>query len=157
MDVKVIKEIVRCKICGQKNEFYYLSDFSYGERLALYSSGEKYAYINLLSDSAYKEVCELIEEYLAGNKVVISDMEFGNIFDYVFGDICDCIDGDNIDLDLDKKKCSKCHKDEFEEVLLEPEEIVTIDIPQIQHSHWDKLAKEDKKKSVEKIIAQYSL
>ena len=53
MKIKVRKEVVNCSICHKHNEFLYLSDFSYGEKLVLYDNGHKYAYINLLEDKVY--------------------------------------------------------------------------------------------------------
>ena len=38
MKIKVRRETARCTNCGKINEFYYLSDFSYGERLVLFLS-----------------------------------------------------------------------------------------------------------------------
>ena len=46
MKIKVRREAVKCTNCGKINEFYYLSDFSYGERLVLFHNGMSYAYIN---------------------------------------------------------------------------------------------------------------
>lgn len=41
MKIKVRREVVKCTNCKRKNEFFYLSDFSYGERLVLYDNGMK--------------------------------------------------------------------------------------------------------------------
>ena len=55
MKIKVRREAARCTNCGKINEFYYLSDFSYGERLVLFHNGMSYAYINLLKDDVYND------------------------------------------------------------------------------------------------------
>ena len=39
MKIKVRREAAKCTNCGKINEFYYLSDFSYGERVVLFHNG----------------------------------------------------------------------------------------------------------------------
>mgnify|MGYP000472613563 CR=1 FL=1 len=55
MKIKVRRETARCTNCGKINEFYYLSDFLYGERLVIFHNGMSYAYINLLEDDVYND------------------------------------------------------------------------------------------------------
>ena len=50
---------------GKHNAFFYLSDFSYAERLALYDNGSRYAYINLLDDETYDEFLKMFSSILA--------------------------------------------------------------------------------------------
>ena len=61
MKIKVRREAARCTNCGKINEFYYLSDFSYGERLVLFHNGMSYAYINLLKDDVYNDFIDKVK------------------------------------------------------------------------------------------------
>ena len=62
MKIKVRRETARCTNCGKINEFYYLSDFLYGERLVIFHNGMSYAYINLLEDDVYNDFIKKVDE-----------------------------------------------------------------------------------------------
>ena len=64
MKIKVRREAAKCTNCGKINEFYYLSDFSYGERLVLFHNGMSYAYINLLKDDVYNDFIDKVKSIL---------------------------------------------------------------------------------------------
>lgn len=64
MKIKVRRETARCTNCGKINEFYYLSDFLYGERLVIFHNGMSYAYINLLEDDVYNDFIDKVKTIL---------------------------------------------------------------------------------------------
>ena len=58
--LKVKKKREMQKMWKKIKNFYYLSDFSYGEKLILIKDGKDYAYVNLLEDKTFEELEEII-------------------------------------------------------------------------------------------------
>lgn len=147
MNVTVRKEVVYCKKCKNKVEFLYISDFSYGERLALYNDGKKYAYINLLKDEVYNQVVEEIETILQKYKKDITKEKEQEIVNMTFKIACDNINGGGVDF-IGNRKCEYCESEEVEDLLVEPEQIVNVDIPEITHNNWKTLSEEERKQAI---------
>lgn len=91
MKIKVRREAARCTNCGKINEFYYLSDFSYGERLVLFHNGMSYAYINLLKDDVYNDFIDKVKSILNLHQKEFSEEKLQNIIKHIFGMTCDRI------------------------------------------------------------------
>lgn len=139
MNIKVRTEVVRCLKCKHKNEFMYISDFSYGERLVLYNNGTKYAYINLLEDNVYNDFFETIKNiYIKQNKLLLED-ELISIVNKIFNVTCDKIEGSTVDF-FGARRCDNCGSDVFENILIEPETIIITEVPQITHKEWNTLS-----------------
>lgn len=136
MEIKVRREVVKCINCKRENEFFYLSDFSYGERLVLFDNGMKYAYINLLEDSIYSDFIDKVKVILNSLQKEISDSELQNIINHVFGVACDKIQGSDVDFVMSHKKCTYCATEGFEDLMVEPEKILYIDVPNVTHESW---------------------
>lgn len=143
MIIRVRKEVVRCAECKHKNDFIYISDFSYGERLVLYNKGTKYAYINLIEDKVYNDFIDTVKYVYKKSNTLLSDEEIQVIVNKIFKITCDKINGKEINFD-EKRKCDKCGNDKFEGMLVEPEAIIEVDIPQITHVKWNKLPNDKK-------------
>ena len=143
MIIRVRKELVRCTECKHKNDFMYISDFSYGESLVLYNKGTKFAYINLLKDKVYSDFIDIVKYVYKESNKLLSAEEIQIIVNKIFKIACDKIDGIMVDFD-GKRRCDKCGNDEFEDMLVEPEVITEIDILEITHREWNKLS-DDKK------------
>mgnify|MGYP007084813387 CR=1 FL=1 len=154
MNVTVRKEVVRCKKCGNKVVFLYISDFSYGERLALYNNGKKYAYISLLKDKTYNQFVRQIETILQKYKKNILKDRKQDIVDKTFNIACDDIEESNVEF-KGKRKCENCGSEEFEDLLVEPEQIVNVDIPQITHKNWDLLSEDEREHTLIKMLENY--
>lgn len=150
MNIKVRREVVRCASCKKENEFFYLSDYAYGERLVLLDNGIKYAYINLLENEIYDDFINKIKIVLKLHQKEVIDKELNKIIDKIFGMACDEVQGCNIDFGNVHKKCIYCAKEEFEELLIEPEKIVYIDIPSVTHKKWENMDEETKIQLIEK-------
>ena len=114
----------------------YLSDFSYGERLVLFDNGMKYAYINLLEDRTYNDFIDKVKTSLSSHKKEILDNELQNIINHMFGIACDKIQGSDVDFVNNHKKCIYCATEEFEDLMVEPEKILYIDVPNVTHELW---------------------
>lgn len=153
MNVTVRKEVVSCKKCEQKVEFLYLSDFAYGERILLYDNGKKYAYINLLKDETYSHITEEIDNILKEKESVILARS-QDMVNTIFTITCDTIDGSKVDFS-DKRKCENCGCEEFGDLLVEPEEIIDINIPEITHFCWNKLSVEERKQKIISAVNDY--
>lgn len=86
--------------CKKENHFFYLSDFAYGERLVLYDTGKKYAYIKLNEDDVYNEFSNLVNAvFEERNKAVPK-----NLINDIFGIACDEIMSSEIDFRISKRK-----------------------------------------------------
>ncbi|WP_406544212.1 hypothetical protein [Pseudobutyrivibrio sp.] len=146
------REIVKCAICETRNEFLYLNDCTYGERLALFNGGKKYAYINMLEDEAYTEFVDLTKNVIESEKLVNTDLY--NIVDSIFNRACDEIDGTQVIFN-GKRKCDLCGEHSFEKVLAEPESIIEVDLPEITHEKWMKYSNEEKEAKIRELIKKY--
>lgn len=151
MDITVRQEVVRCVNCMQKNEFLYMSDFIYGARLVLYDEGRRYAYINLLEDEVYNDFVNEVKYVLEMHDIVLSNMKQDNIINIIFPIACDDIEGSHIDLRMNKK-CKNCGAEDFEDLLAEPERIVSIEIPVVTHEHWNLQSKDEKVQSIKEML-----
>lgn len=147
MNVTVRKEVVSCKKCKHKVEFLYISDFSYGERLVLYNNGKKYAYINLLKDEAYNQINEGVETILQEYKKSMTKEKEQEIVNMTFKIACDNINGSEVDF-IGNRKCDYCESEEVEDLLVEPEQIVNVDIPEITHNNWNMLCEAERKQAI---------
>ena len=152
MKIKVRREVVKSTKCKRKNEFFYLSDFSYGERLVLYDNGMKYAYINLLQDGIYREFIDKVKAFLDSSKKKISDGELQNIINHVFVVACDKIQGSDVDFEMSHKKCIYCATDNFEDLMAEPEKLLYIDVPNVTHEAWKDMCEEKRIQLIEKML-----
>ena len=142
MHIKVRREVVRCARCKKENEFFYLSDFSYGKRLVLFYNGKKYAYINLIEDSIYNDFIDKVKAILNTHHKQISDNELQDIVNHVFGVTCDKIQGSDVDFVKNHKKCIYCSTEDFEDLMVEPEKIIYIDVPGVTHEVWKNMCEE---------------
>lgn len=148
MQIKVRIEVVKCMNCKMDNYFFYLSDFSYGERLALFNNCTKYVYINLLHDNVYNDFIDKVKEILDFYKIEVSGSFFQNIIDNIFGVACDKIDGSDIDFVANHKKCIHCSSDSFEDLIIEQRDSVYTDLPNVTHNIWLSLNDNEKKERI---------
>ena len=154
MNIKVRREVVRCTNCKKENEFFYLSDFSYGERLVLFDGGRQYAYINLLQDGVYSDFIDKVKAILNFHQKKITDNELQNIINHVFGITCDKIQGSDVDFIMSNKKCMYCATGEFEDLMVEPEKIIYIDVPHVTHEAWKDVCEEKRILLIENSLMQ---
>lgn len=144
MNIKVRREVLKCVNCKRKNEFLYLSDFSYGERLVLFDNGMRYAYINLLEDSVYSDFIDKVKAILSSHKKEVLDSDLQNIINHMFEITCDKIQGSCIDFAKSYKKCIYCASEDFEDLMIEPEKIICVDVPNVTHEAWKDMCEEKK-------------
>ena len=157
MYIRVRREVVRCSNCKQKNEFLYLSDFSYGERLVLFNSGMNYAYINLIGDNIYSDFIDKVKAILDSYQKEVLDSELQNIINHVFVITCDKIQGSEVDFSNSHKKCIYCATEDFEDFMVEPEKITYEDIPEVTHVAWKDMCEEKKNQLIEKSLKENNI
>lgn len=150
--IKVRREVVKCTNCKRNNELFYLSDFSYGERLLLFDNGIKYAYINLLEDSIYSDFVDKVKSILNFYQKEVSGSELQNIIDHVFEISCDKIQGSDVDFVMSHKKCTYCFKEDFEDLMVEPEKVLYIELPSATHEAWKNMCEEKRIQLIEKSL-----
>lgn len=146
--VRVRKETVRCLECGNINNLYYLSDFSYGEKLIVYDEGTKYAFINFFEDDIYDEFTKLVHEIVAENGKSIDDVAINDLFEMTCDRIEECV----VSLKHNKRKCHFCDSYVFESRLLEPEALVNIDVPMVTHETWKQFSDIQKREMIEEFL-----
>lgn len=154
MKISVRKEIVRCSICKEQNEFLYLPDMSYGEKMASYDNGSKYAYINLLEDNIYDDFIKLLTSILEEMNQSTDKMDIRKLIDKVFPIACDKIDGMAVDF-ISRKKCFNCGSTRFEGRLVKPETVELIDLPVITHEEWIKMSDVAKRENIAVAIKKF--
>ena len=136
------------------NEFYYLSDFSYGERLVLFHNGMSYAYINLLEDDVYNDFIDKVKSILNLHQKDFSEEKLQNIINHIFGMTCDRIQESEIDFAMNHKKCIYCAADDFEDLMAEPEKIICVEMPNVTHHAWKTLDDAKKVQRIEKALME---
>lgn len=154
MKIKVRREVVRCINCKRENEFLYLPDFSYGERLVLFNNGMNYAYINLLEDNIYSDFIEKVKAVLHSLQKEVSDDELQNIINHIFEVTCDKIQGSDVDFVTNHKKCVYCATEHFEDLMVEPEKLLYIDVPNVTHEAWKAMCEEKRIQLIEKTLTE---
>lgn len=154
MMVKVRKEVVRCDNCKCNNVFLYLSDYAYGERLVLYNNEQNYAYLNLYKNNIFDEFVDCIQDILRKMNKDLDDIKIQEIVNSIFNIACDKIEDSEISL-CKEKKCIDCDSMTFEDLLVEPEIIETVDIPIVTHDDWTRLSHEQRYDSVYDALKKY--
>ena len=137
--IRALKETVRCLNCHKENEFFYLSDFSYGLDMYPILDGKGYAYVNKIEDKTFAELDEIISKVLSKYNVVMNDSKFADCINSVFGVTCDMIEDKPIETEYINysKKCLFCGKKGFENLIVKPVELVDIIVYAITHQTWD--------------------
>ena len=156
INIKVRKEVIRCKKCHVPKEFLYLSDFSYGQRLVFINGETEYAFINLIEDGVYDEFKDMVIEILNEEKSEVSEERTNEIVNLTFGVACDCINGYAVDFNKNQKQCAKCGSVEFERNMIEPESLVEIQAYPITHTSWKSKNESEKKEMLRKKIKSLS-
>jgi hypothetical protein len=150
MKVKARKEVVLCSKCKFPREFFYLSDFSYGEKLFLINDGTDYAYVNLFEDEVFGEFCDMADIVLKKWNIEFPKAKLAEVVHNIFGISCDSIDDKQIDTSLKDEKCTQCGSKEFESNLIEPEQFTDIEVPIVTHDWWKKLSSKEKCEHIER-------
>lgn len=148
-NIKVRKEVVLCSKCKKANNFLYLSDFAYGEKLIIYGEKRQYAYINLFEDDLYSKHEMLVSEILKNHNIKITKEFLLNAVNTTFGITCDKISGCAIDFNPTKHQCEYCSSSDFDVRLVEPETLVDVEIPLITHNSWMLFADKEKIELIE--------
>lgn len=150
--IKVRKEVVLCEKCKVPRAFYYLSDFSYGEKFILIHDGIDYAYVNLFEDEIFDEFTLLVNQVLNDSHIELSKARIAEIINCTFGISCDYINNMAVDSSVHEEKCVNCGSKKFGTKLTEPEKIVEIAVPQITHEAWKTLSDDEKKEKIRQEI-----
>ncbi|MFV0467051.1 MAG: hypothetical protein ACK5ML_13460 [Lachnospiraceae bacterium] len=146
--IKVRKEVIRCKKCHTPKDFFYLSDFAYGQRLVFLNKATEYAFVNLIEDEVYTEFINMIMELLKNENLEISEEKINTFVDLVFGETCDNIHGFIVDFSKSQRQCSKCGSHEYERNMIEPESLVEIKAYPITHCSWKNKSEYEKKEII---------
>lgn len=144
----VRKETVRCDMCKRLNNFLYLSDFAYGQRLVYFNNTTELAFINLLEDKVFLKYGEMAKELLNRNRVAYTSDEVDKFVNKSFGVTCDSLYGMNIDFSIGQEKCLYCGSSRFERNKIEPESMTEIVVPVISHDKWETLDENQKKEII---------
>lgn len=146
--IRVRKEVIKCKKCGNPKFFYYLSDFSYGQRLIFLNSATKYAFINLIEDRYFIDYTNMVKEILSEKSIDFTNEIIDDIVNETYGITCDLIDGYKVDLSANQKNCYVCGSTEFERNMIEPESLIEIEVPVVSHDKWETMSKENRREIV---------
>lgn len=142
----------KCKKCGVV--FETLSDpGDYSTRLLLSEKTYQAAIVLCDKDPAFKEVYKIVKKYLV--KKVSTAIEAAEMFDDVFGRICDkAPDGSNYNM-TGKRKCPKCQSIDIEYGPTDPPVYRAEQLREVTHMGWDRLSIYEKevivKGTIEKI------
>ncbi len=149
VNIKVRREVIRCKKCSRPKAFLYLSDFSYGQRLVFLNNATEYAFINLIEDEFFSGYADIVKKILLENSIEFTSEMINDFVNETFGVTCDWINGQEVDFLQPQKKCSFCGSTEFERNMIEPESFIEIEVPLIAHAKWESISETERVKIVE--------
>ena len=150
--VRLRKEVVRCNDCKKPKEFFYLSDFAYGQRLVFFKGSTQMAFVNFIEDKVYNEYIDIVKKVIGEAENNEEIMEFVQAS---FGITCDKINNYKVDFLCGQKKCLFCGSDKFERNMIEPESLVNMEVSEITHKTWKKLSEEQKVFEVKKAWGEF--
>jgi predicted Zn-ribbon and HTH transcriptional regulator len=136
----------KCKKCGFS--FETLSDPGlYSFRLLLSEKAQCPAIVKCDDDPAFSEVYEIVERLLKNKG--FKAIQIANIFDKIFGYICDrAPNGSRYNM-TGEKNCPHCGSDDIDFGPYDPEVYREENPPEITHVQWDKLDRRSKEKEIE--------
>lgn len=137
--IRIRKEVVRCDICKQPKDFWYLSDFMYGQRLIYFDHNINLAFINLLEDEVFLEYVDMVKNVLNEHNIFCSSDDINAFIDKSFGVACDTMYGMRVDFSVGQKRCLYCDSTKFERNMIEPESIIVTELPVVSHEEWKML------------------
>lgn len=134
--IKIRKEVVRCDVCKQPKNFWYLSDFVYGQRLIYFDNNVNLAFINLLEDEVFLEYVDMVKNVLDEHNISCSSDDINTFIDKSFGVACDTMYGMKVDFSVGQKRCLHCNSTKFERNMMVPESIIVTELPVVSHEEW---------------------
>jgi hypothetical protein len=139
----------KCNKCGFS--FETLSDPGlYSFRLLLSEKEQHPAIVKCDDDPAFSEVYLIVDRLLKnkGYKTI----QIANIFDKIFGGICDrAPDGSRYNM-TGEKNCPNCSSKDIDFGPFDPEVYREESPPEITHNQWDILDDRNKEKEIERRI-----
>ncbi len=141
MKLKVRQETVTCKNCGCENNYYYLSDFSYGEWLLELDNG-KYMYIYLFNNDVWEDLNKIIDSIKTNTKMrKVEPLKYQE----AFLETCDNT------VMLNSNKCKGCGENDFQGTLTKSK-FTEIEVISPSHDNWRALEFDKKYSIIERII-----
>lgn len=150
--IRLRKEVVRCNECKKAKEFFYLSDFAYGQKLVFLKDSTQIGFVNFIEDEVYNEYIDIVNRVIGVTEKNEKIMEFVQAS---FGITCDRINNREVDFSCSQKKCLFCGSDKFERNMIEPESLVDVEISEITHKAWRNLSEEQKEFKVKKAWGEF--
>lgn len=139
ISIRVRKEVIKCKKCGNPKAFFYLSDFAYGQKLIFFNNTTECAFANMLEDKYFLDYVNIVKKILSEEADGITEEIVDDVANETFGITCDLIHGCKIDFSESQKKCELCGTTEFERNMIEPESLIQMDVATISHNNWENL------------------
>ncbi len=138
----------KCQKCGFERILYFMSDYSYGERLITTREGKYCAYVNLLEESIIPEIKKYCNEIFVDNNISISQNKVARIISNVYGITCDDINGEKVDTSA-SWKCSNCEEGQLEEDKDYGEKLLDVEATYVSHDNWSQLNEYEKRQKIE--------
>ncbi len=146
--VKVTVARVKCNRCKFERTLYFMSNYSYGERVVTTKDGKYCAYVNMLEDSTISEIEKFCDEIFIDKKISMSRNKISRIVAKIYGITCDNINGEKIDTSTNWK-CSNCENGELEEDKDYGERLIDLEMKYVSHDNWNLLKEHEKRLMVE--------
>lgn len=143
----------KCKKCGER--FDTLSDPGlYSSRLLLSEKEHQPAIVKCDEDPAFTEIYQILTKILKPKG--FTTIHIANLFDQVFGDVCDpAPDGSRYNMS-GKRKCPRCASDDIDFGPYDPEIYTEESPPEATHKHWDLLKDSEKHREIERLLDRWS-
>ncbi len=151
MKIKLEVFWAKCRDCETNFEVFAGTQL-YGTRILRSKNTCKHAVVVCDSDPAFDEVSELVRGLLKYKN--IPPYKKGEMFDQIFGKICDpAPDGSSYDMS-GRIWCPKCHKSNVSYGPNEPPQSREVDLDEVTHKKWNSLQPNQKVQRIKELLSQ---
>lgn len=148
-NIKLTVAYANCTNCGFQRKLYFLSNFSYGERIVTTKNGEYCAYVNLLNEDLTEELTTICKYILEKKEIEMSNNKIGRMISNIYPIVCDDIEGIKVE-NTPNWKCPNCTNGKMEDNKKYGEKLTEMEIPIVTHDTWREMNMQQKLILVEK-------
>lgn len=106
----------------------------------------------MIEDAVYVDFSVLLKCILDERSIVLTQSDFAEVLNSLFGITCDNIGEVSIDFSYSMEKCLSCGSVKFDSELVCAEKIAEVDLPVVTHESWNLLNDEEKRNAIKDLL-----